>query len=129
MTVVDTSVVVAVLLDEPDGTAWRGRLADAGSLVMSAASYLELGMVLFSRHGLRRADIDHRLAAIGIEVVPVSPLQATLALEAFYRYGKGQHPAKLNFGDCLVYGLAKERGEPLLFKSNDFSQTDVTPAL
>ena len=56
------------------------------------------------------------------------PVQAALALEASYRYGKGQHPAKLNFGDCLVYALAKERGEPLLFKGGDFSQTDITPA-
>lgn len=128
MTVVDTSVLVAVLLGEPDGTSWQGRLAEAGDLVMSAASYLELGIVLFSRHGLRRADIDQRLAAIGIEVVPVSPVQAALALEAFYRYGKGQHPAKLNFGDCLAYGLAKDLGDPLLFKGEDFSRTDVTSA-
>lgn len=128
MTVADTSVVAAVLLREPDGSAWEERLAEEDELVMSAASYLELGMVLSSRHGMRRPEIDRRLAAIGIEVVPVSPAQAAIALDAFYRFGKGRHPAKLNFGDCLVYALAKERGEPLLFKGNDFSQTDVTPA-
>lgn len=58
----------------------------------------------------------------------MSPVQAALALEAFYRYGKGQHPAKLNFGDCLAYGLAKDLGDPLLFKGEDFSRTDVTSA-
>ena len=128
MTVADTSVIAAILLREPDGPAWEERLAEEDELVMSAASYLELGMVLSSRHGMRRPEIDRRLAAVGIEVVPVSPAQAAIALDAFYRYGKGQHPAKLNFGDCLVYALAKERGEPLLFKGGDFSQTDITPA-
>lgn len=128
MTVVDTSVVVAVLFDEVDADVWKDRLAGAGGLVMSAASYLELGMVTFSQRGLRRADLDQRLAAMGIEIVSVSPAQAGLALDAFYRFGKGQHPARLNYGDCFAYALATGRGEPLLFKGDDFSRTDVTSA-
>ena len=128
MTVVDTSVVVAVVLEASDAADWKELLAGAGDLVMSAASYLELGMVTFARRKLERDELDRRLAAANVAVVPVSPTQAILALEAFYRYGKGQHPAKLNFGDCLTYALAKERRDPLLFKGDDFSQTDITPA-
>jgi ribonuclease VapC len=126
--VVDTSVVVAILLGEPDADLWARRMASSGELVMSAASYLELGMVTFARRKLERDELDRRLAAANIAVVPVSPTQAILALEAFYRYGKGQDPAKLNFGDCLTYALAKERRDPLLFKGDDFSQTDITHA-
>lgn len=66
--------------------------------------------------------------ALGIEIVTVTPEQGTLAVKAFFEYGKGRHPARLNLSDCFAYALAKSRGLPLLFKGNDFSQTDLAPA-
>lgn len=97
---------------------------------ISAATLLEASMVFEGRVGHRgAAELDQLIASLGIAVIPFTQSQAALAREAFRRFGKGRHPARLNFGDCIAYALAKERGEPLLFKGDDFSQTDIEAAI
>lgn len=127
--VVDTSALVAILLGEPEARRFGQAIATASRVVMSAATYVEFGLLARSKRGFDTAAIDDALSSWHVEVVAVSPAQARLAVEAFGKYGKGQHPARLNFGDCFAYALAKERGEPLLFKGDDFAQTDIEPAL
>lgn len=96
---------------------------------MSVASLLETTMVVEGRVGSSGSfDLDALLATYEIELIPVDAEQAEAARVAWRRYGKGNHPARLNFGDCFSYALAKTTGEPLLFKGNDFSQTDIEPA-
>ncbi len=126
--VVDTSAVLSILLDEADALQMAAAIQSSPSPVMSAASYVELAMVALSRQGTTVAEIDRRLAQWGVEVCAVAPGQARLAAEAFARYGKGRHPAALNFGDCFSYALARERGEALLFKGGDFGLTDIRAA-
>ena len=135
MIVVDTSAVVAVLLSEPSADAILTRLGEEefGDRVMSAASFVEAGRELAGRH----ADPDRAVAlleafltASGISVVPVDGEQARLALWARIHFGRGfGAPAKLNFGDCFSYALAKSLDAPLLFIGNDFTATDIAPAL
>ena len=135
MIVVDTSAVVAILLSEPTAEALLSRLGEEefGDRVMSAASFVEAGTVLAGRH----ADPDRAVAlleaflsASGISVVPVDGAQARLALWARIRFGKGFGArASLNFGDSFAYALAKSLDAPLLFIGNDFTATDITPAL
>jgi ribonuclease VapC len=96
---------------------------------MSAASYVELMIIALSRALAGRAEVEEMLKDAQIELVPVSIDHARFAVAAFDRFGKGRHAAKLNFGDCFAYALAKERGEPLLFKGEDFARTDLVPAL
>ena len=124
--VIDTSAVLAVLLDEPEGEAFVNAIAAADICRLSVASFVEASMVLHGRSGaeaVRRLDLlIHRA---GIEVTPISADQGLAARDAFARYGKGRHPARLNFGDCCSYALAKEVDEPLLFKGDDFAKTDV----
>lgn len=122
--VVDTSALMAILLQEEDARSYADAVAGA-SAVMSAASYVELTIVALSR-GLRgRAELEATLADALIDIVPVTIDQAQLAADAYERYGKGRHPASLNFGDCFAYALARSRSEPLLFKGEDFALTDV----
>jgi ribonuclease VapC len=98
--------------------------------VIAAATWTESRIVIFSRSGeAGLVALDELKAAAGIEIVPVTESLADLAFEAFRRFGKGRHPAGLNFGDCFSYALAKERNEPLLFKGDDFPRTDVSPAI
>jgi ribonuclease VapC len=128
--VVDTSALLAVLLEEPDGALFLARLSSTPRLLLSAANWLELGIVIDGRKGPQwLADLDAFLEGLDIAVVPVSLSQARIALDAYRRYGKGNHPASLNFGDCFAYALARDRDLPLLFKGEDFSQTDLRPAM
>ena len=127
--VVDTSAVVAILLDEPEAVALATALTSSDAPVMSAANYVELLLVSLSRGIAGRIEVDDTLRDAAIQVVPLSPEQAQLAVTGYERFGKGRHPARLNFGDCFAYALAKERGLPLLFKGGDFAQTDIVPAL
>jgi ribonuclease VapC len=128
--VVDTSALVAVLLREPDALHYARCIAEASQPLMSAVTRVELSFVLEGRTGNRgRADIERFLAASGIEVVAVTPQQADIAIDAFRRYGKGRHPARLNIGDCFAYALAKATDLPLLFKGGDFAHTDIRSAL
>jgi ribonuclease VapC len=96
---------------------------------MSAANYLEAAIIIDDRLGPEGAkDLGLLVATADIEVVPVTLAQAEIAREAYRRFGKGNHPARLNYGDCFAYALAKESGEPLLFKGGDFGQTDIARA-
>ena len=98
----------------------------ASKCYMSAASLLEAAIVIGLRYGQEGdQDLDNFVQEAQIEVYPVTEAQITIARQAFRRYGKGKHPAKLNFGDCFAYALARTLNEPLLFKGNDFSQTDI----
>lgn len=130
--IVDASAVLAIMLEEQDGDAFEDALllAQSRQHSMSPVNYLEASARL---DGLKAsgkgAHLDTMLSSFGIELATVTPSQALLAREAYRRYGKGNHPAKLNLGDCFAYALAKERNEPLLFKGNDFRETDVEAAL
>lgn len=122
--VVDTSAIVAILLAEPEAAQFKAAVG-GGKAVISAASYVELAMVTLGRNIVGRLELDTFLSNGRINIVPVSVTQAHLAADAFTRFGKGRHPAGLNYGDCFAYALAKERGEPLLFKGCDFARTDI----
>ncbi len=128
---VDTSAVVALLKNEPGWETLATRLHTASSRVLSVANWVELSLVVAGRHGdATTLDfLDRFLQAAAIELHPVDPPQARIAREAFLRFGKGRHPAGLNFGDCFSYALARTLDAPLLFVGHDFSQTDVRVAL
>jgi ribonuclease VapC len=124
--VVDTSAIVAIMLREPDRHHFFDKILDAEIRQISTVTYMEAGMVLTSRLGdAAEQALDQMLYETGITVVPLSLNQARLALAAFRQYGKGRHPAGLNFGDCFSYALAKSSMEPLLFKGQDFARTDA----
>jgi ribonuclease VapC len=127
--IVDTSALVAILYRESEATAFAQRIHDAAVCRLSVASHVELAMVVESQlgpEGARQAEAFIRRAGIVIE--PVTLQHGELARQAFLDFGKGRHKAGLNFGDCFAYALAKATGEPLLFKGNDFGQTDIQPA-
>ena len=128
--VIDTSALVAILKWEPEGHAFNDAIEQASECLLSAASFVEASIVIESSRGYDRLrDLDLFIATAGIEIVPVDSEQAYLAREAFRRYGKGRHPAGLNYGDCFSYALAKARELPLLFKGRDFPATDISPAV
>ena len=124
--VIDTSAALAILLDEPEHDRFAELIADDATRLMSVASSLETGIVIESRRGAGgREDFEEMLHASAIQEVDFTVAHARLALEAWRRYGKGNHPARLNFGDCCVYALCRASGEALLFKGEDFSRTDL----
>ncbi|MFP4377324.1 MAG: type II toxin-antitoxin system VapC family toxin [Spirochaetales bacterium] len=126
--VIDTSAVVAVLLDEPEGESFARAMLAAPRRYMSAFSELETAIVISARKGAAgKREWDLLAHEVGIDVIPFDSAQQQLALEAWNTYGKGHHEAALNIGDCCSYALAVRLGEPLLFKGNDFAQTDITP--
>lgn len=127
--IVDTSAIVAILYREPEAAAFVRLIHDADVCRISVASYVELSMVVESQlgpEGMRQAEAFIRRAGVIIESVTVD--QGELARQALLDFGKGRHKAGLNFGDCFSYALAKAMGEPLLFKRDDFSRTDVAAA-
>ena len=128
--ILDTSAVIAILFYEEDAEKYARALAEADSRRMSAVSFVETAIVIEAqtqREGNSQFDAFFRRAGITIE--PVTEEQAYLARQAFLDFGKGRHPASLNFGDCFAYALSKVTGEPLLFKGQDFSKTDLRFAL
>lgn len=128
--VIDSSALICILLGEPEAARFNEVLAHGPRCVISAANWLEAAIVATAKLGAAgRADLDTVLAIVAAEVAPVDVGLAEAAYQTWLRYGKGRHPAGLNFGDCFSYALAKQRGEPLLYKGDDFSKTDVTPAL
>ena len=128
--VVDTSAIVAFALGEPEAGAVARLLAEADALSISAASVLECSLVLGRRFGpIGEEKLDELLREAGIAIVPFDAEQLDLARAAYRRFGKGRHPAQLNYGDCFSYALAKSLDEPLLYVGEDFAQTDVTAAL
>ncbi len=127
--VVDTSALVAILLDEPERDELIAVLADAEAPLISAATLVEASIVMQAKTGDDGiADLDDLLSAAAVRCVALDEAQAQVAREAFSRYGKGRAPAALNLGDCFAYALARTRGRPLLFKGSDFAQTDIAPA-
>ena len=127
--ILDTSAAVAILYKEPEAATFAKIIHDAEVCRMSVATYVELSMVIENQlgpEGMRQAEAFFRRAGITIE--PVTVDHGELARQAFLDFGKGRHKAGLNFGDCFSYALAKATGEPLLFKGNDFSQTDIEAA-
>ena len=124
--VIDTSALLAILEDEPE-RGWLAKQIEAAAVCRtSAATLLEASMVLQSRRGAEGVrHLDHLLESAGVEVIAVDLNQARIARRAFADYGKGQHPAGLNYGDCFSYALSRQLGEPLLCKGKDFSRTDI----
>ncbi|MDO8877376.1 MAG: type II toxin-antitoxin system VapC family toxin [Pseudolabrys sp.] len=124
--VIDTSALIAILLDEPEREAFERAIEADPLRLLSAVGKFEAGMVVAGRldvAGLSR--LDRLLNACAVTVVPFTDHHAAIARDAFIRYGKGRHPAGLNFGDCASYALAIAEAEPLLFKGTDFGATDV----
>ncbi|EHK52560.1 type II toxin-antitoxin system VapC family toxin [Allomesorhizobium alhagi] len=127
--VIDTSAIVAIALNEPEAPSFEQRIADDPVRLIAAATVLEAAMVIETRLGEPGgSELDLWLHKAGIEIVAVDAEHADQARRAWRRYGKGRHPAGLNFGDCFSYALAALTGEPLLYKGNDFSQTDIRAA-
>ena len=125
--VIDTSAAVAVLLSEPSAKAILAVVDGADPRLMSAATLVEVGVVMEARLGpAGEAIVDRFVRDGGIDVVSFDRTQADRALEGWRRFGKGRHPAALNLGDCFSYGLAVAAGEPLLCVGDDFTRTDVT---
>jgi ribonuclease VapC len=128
--ILDTSPLIAILAKEPDYDLYVQAISRAPRCRISAGNFIELSLVIesqFDAEVARQCDALFRRAGIVIE--PVTVEQAHLARQAFLDFGKGRHPAGLNFGDCFAYALAKNTGEPLLFKGEDFKKTDVVSAL
>jgi len=128
--ILDTSAVLTIVFGEPGNEFFVEAIATAPSCRISAATFLEASIIAESRGGdlaIRQCDSFFRESRISVE--SFTEEQALLARQAYSEYGKGRHPAGLNFGDCFSYALAKSTGEPLLFKGSDFSQTDIQSGL
>ncbi|MGA9474444.1 MAG: type II toxin-antitoxin system VapC family toxin [Terriglobales bacterium] len=128
--ILDTSSVIAILAGEPDSELYINAISRDPRCRISAGNFLELSIVIEAQFGaevLRQCDALFRRAGIVIE--PVTVEQAHTARQAFHDFGKGRHPAALNYGDCFAYALAKSTGEPLLFKGEDFKKTDILSVL
>ncbi len=126
--IVDTSVIIAILKDEQEAASISAILSRSRDCRMSAVSYVEAALVVDSnRNPVLSRRFDDLLRDAEISVEPVTLNQARIAREAYRDFGKGRHRAGLNFGDCFAYALAKEKGEALLFKGDDFRHTDIEP--
>lgn len=129
MIVVDASALLAIAFEEPDNRLYADALSLADAACISAANYLETGIILTRRgFAATRQDFDAWLGGAGVRLVEDVAL-ADAALAAYLRFGKGFHPARLNLGDCFAYALAKQLGAPLLYKGDDFALTDIRSAL
>ena len=128
--VIDTSALIAILFGEPEALSFTRVLAGETLKLISSFNALETGIVVEARKGEAGGrEFDLLMHRAQIEIVAMNADQAELARAAWRKYGKGNHPAGLNIGDCCAYALAKYSGEPLLFKGDDFSQTDIQPAV
>jgi ribonuclease VapC len=127
--VVDSSALVAIILQESERAIFEDLILREPTVVISIASLVEVTITLLGRR--READaarLEETLSILTISAQAVDLQQGILARQAFTRFGRGRHQAALNFGDCFAYALAKARDEPLLFKGDDFSKTDIVPA-
>ena len=129
--IVDSSALVAILRQEPDSDRFIEALARSPRSVLSAGTYLEVGIVADSSPDpVLGRRLDELLRALDIAIAPVTEQQAVVARRAYRDFGRGSgHPARLNYGDCFAYALAQTTGEPLLFEGGDFASTDLRPAL
>lgn len=124
--VIDTSVLVAILTDEPEAEQFEAAVGADPVRLMSTASYLETAIVIEARFGEPGGrELDLWLHRAAVDLVSVDTDQADAARVAYRRYGKGRHRASLNYGDCFSYALAKVSGQPLLYKGDDFTHTDI----
>ena len=124
--IIDSSALVAILRDEPESRAFAIAIRNADRRLLSAPTYLETAMVIGGRKAeAGTADLDALIAETRVAIVPFSAAASRVACHAFFKYGKGRHPAGLNFGDCISYTLAKTELMPLLFKGDNFRMTDV----
>jgi ribonuclease VapC len=124
--VLDTSALLVLLLDEPEAEQFRTAVEDDETRLISAATLLETALVIESRKGEAGGrELDLLVHKAEMAVVPVEQTHVDEARRAYRRYGKGRHPAGLNFGDVFAYALARASGEPLLFKGDDFARTDI----
>lgn len=127
--VIDTSALLAILLGEPEAATFSRAIAGDAKRLVSSLSALEAAIVIHSRKGpVGIRELDLLLHSVSATIVSLDADQVLLARSAYEKYGKGYHPAALNLGDCCSYALSRSSGEPLLFKGNDFSQTDVAVA-
>jgi len=127
--ILDSSVIIAILRAEPEAPALANAITVSLERRVSAVNYVESAVVIDSaRDAVASRRFDEFFRVSGIAIEPVTPRQAEIARQAYRDFGKGRHPAGLNFGDCFAYALAKERDEPLLFKGDDFRHTDVEVA-
>lgn len=129
--IVDTSAIVAILHKEADSELFRRVISENRPVSISAASYVELGIVVArARNPVVSHSLDDFIRRAAIAIEPVTETQGRIAREAYRDYGRGSgHPARLNFGDCFAYALARDKSEPLLFKGDDFARTDIRSAL
>jgi ribonuclease VapC len=129
--IVDTSALLAILRDEPEAEVCARAIESSAVRRVSAGNFVEAAVIIdASRDPIASRRFDDLLKEAHIAVEPVTEAQARIAREAYRDFGKGSgHPARLNFGDCFAYALAKATGEPLLFKGNDFAQTDINSAI
>ena len=128
--VVDTSAIIALLFQEPERSSFLEIFVHETRLAISAVALLETSVVAArrKRDQLAAVELDNMLRRFDIEIVATDADGARSARDAYFRYGKGYHPAGLNLADCFSYALAKARDEPLLFKGDDFLKTDIVPA-
>lgn len=128
--IIDSSALIAVITGEPDAPEISARLLDDRRPIISAVNYVETAIVADARmqSGGRAEAFGEVIRLFRLEIAEVTLERADAARQAYRRFGKGYHPARLNFGDCFAYALAKELGEPLLFKGEDFARTDVARA-
>ena len=127
--VIDTSALLAIFLAEPERKQFLDSILQGATRLISAANSLETGIVLEAKRGEAAGrEFDLFIVRANLQIVPVDAEQVEIARSAWRHYGKGRHAAALNFGDCFAYALAKQSGEPLLTKGNDFSRTDITIA-
>jgi len=128
--VIDTSALIAYLEQEPGADRIEQKLLEADRLSISTATIVECGIVIETRRGdAGGRELDLLLHRLGVEIVAVNEAQAELARSAYRRFGKGRHPAALNFGDCFSYALAQSIDQELLYIGHDFDSTDVRSAL
>ena len=126
MIALDTSALVAMLRGEPEADRLRQRIEKGEALIMSAGTVVE-ALVLAGQRGFR-PELESTLKELAVEIVPLLATDLAHVADAYARWGKGNHPAALNFGDCFAYALARSRQCPLLFVGNDFSRTDIEAA-
>ena len=127
--VVDTSALIAILFREPEGETFEDLVLRDSATWISVVSRLEAAMVVEGRKGGSSGALHSAIQDLSLEILPFDRTQLTQAIYAFRRFGKGRRPAALNLGDCCSYGLAKALNEPLLFKGDDFTQTDISAVL
>lgn len=128
--IVDASALLAIILGEPEAVRFATIIVNGKAPRIPAPNWLEVALILEARTGgVLRPQLDMISGKLGLAVAGFLPDHAAMARIAWRQFGRGRHPAKLNYGDCMAYGFAKIEGEPLLFKGNDFPLTDIEPAL